>query len=121
MCNVVSTGAQVGKGMVLENRMINVGVLNNKLFFRAVRLVQQFAKTGEASGMYLAGVREYASMRVCEYRIMRVLRAWGIEHGEHSSTVMFPPLRLFMNYSSHSDVCLCDQPVSRCCSRFTAT
>lgn len=40
------TGVLVGEplqGCVYTNRMINVGVLNNKLYFRAINLVRQFA------------------------------------------------------------------------------
>lgn len=41
--NAVSTGAQVMKGMVYQNHMINVGPTNAKIFDRCVRLISRFA------------------------------------------------------------------------------
>ncbi len=41
--NAVSTGAQVMKGMVYSNHMINVGPTNAKIYDRCVRLVSRFA------------------------------------------------------------------------------
>lgn len=43
-CNVISTGAHILKGKVYENFMIDVKVSNNKLFHRAVSLVQKFGE-----------------------------------------------------------------------------
>jgi N-acetylmuramic acid 6-phosphate (MurNAc-6-P) etherase len=40
--NVISTGAHILKGKVYQNFMIDVKVRNNKLFHRAVSLVQKF-------------------------------------------------------------------------------
>jgi len=42
--NAVSTGAQVMKGMVYQNHMINVGPTNAKIFDRCVRLISRFAR-----------------------------------------------------------------------------
>lgn len=46
--NALSTGAQVIKGMVYSNRMINVGVLNNKLYFRSIALVAMLVGCSKA-------------------------------------------------------------------------
>jgi len=46
--NAVSTLGQVSKGMVYRNKMVNVGVLNNKLFFRSQRLICEFACVSQA-------------------------------------------------------------------------
>ena len=37
------------QGAVYTNRMINVGVLNNKLFFRSVALISMFSGASEAA------------------------------------------------------------------------
>lgn len=47
--NATSTIAQVGSGKVLHNTMVNVGVLNDKLFQRCTRIVSQFAGADEAT------------------------------------------------------------------------
>lgn len=41
------------QGCVYTNRMINVGVLNNKLFYRAINLVKQFANVPYDTGALL--------------------------------------------------------------------
>ena len=46
---------RVHQGCVYTNRMINVGVLNNKLFFRAINLVRQFARADYETGEARAG------------------------------------------------------------------
>lgn len=47
--NAISTAACVVKGLVYSNRMINMGISNNKLFFRAVRIIQDVASVDEAT------------------------------------------------------------------------
>eukprot|EP00045_Choanoeca_perplexa_P017294 m.248304 g.248304 ORF g.248304 m.248304 type:complete len:562 (+) comp17501_c1_seq1:50-1735(+) len=42
--NAVSTGAYVRLGKVMNNRMIDLQVSNNKLFFRAIGIVETFSK-----------------------------------------------------------------------------
>ncbi|EDQ84679.1 uncharacterized protein MONBRDRAFT_12567 [Monosiga brevicollis MX1] len=44
LLNAISTGAYVRLGKVLGNRMIDLQVSNNKLFHRAVGIVQRFSK-----------------------------------------------------------------------------
>ncbi len=41
--NAISTGAQVMKGMVCRNHMINTGPTNNKIYHRCIRLISMFA------------------------------------------------------------------------------
>lgn len=40
--NAISTSAHVLNGMVLHNRMINVRVANDKLFYRSIGMIEQF-------------------------------------------------------------------------------
>jgi N-acetylmuramic acid 6-phosphate (MurNAc-6-P) etherase len=39
------------QGAVYTNRMINVGVLNNKLYFRAIDMVQMFSGASRSDGV----------------------------------------------------------------------
>ncbi|XP_060081243.1 glucokinase regulatory protein-like [Ylistrum balloti] len=43
VCNAVTTGAHVLKGKVFENVMVDLKVSNNKLFHRAVGIIQRFS------------------------------------------------------------------------------
>jgi N-acetylmuramic acid 6-phosphate (MurNAc-6-P) etherase len=45
--NAISTGAQIMKGMVCQNHMINTGPTNNKIYHRCIRLIMEFANVGE--------------------------------------------------------------------------
>jgi N-acetylmuramic acid 6-phosphate (MurNAc-6-P) etherase len=45
--NAISTGAQVMKGMVCRNHMINTGPTNNKIYHRCIRLISMFANVDE--------------------------------------------------------------------------
>jgi N-acetylmuramic acid 6-phosphate (MurNAc-6-P) etherase len=45
--NVISTGANVHYGMVRSNRMINLTVANNKLFYRSIGIIAAFAQCSE--------------------------------------------------------------------------
>jgi hypothetical protein len=47
VCNVISTGANVLKGVVLGNAMINLTLSNNKLFQRSVEIVARVAALPE--------------------------------------------------------------------------
>jgi N-acetylmuramic acid 6-phosphate (MurNAc-6-P) etherase len=40
--NAVSTGAHIAKGKILSNKMIDVQVSNTKLYYRAIRIIQDF-------------------------------------------------------------------------------
>jgi N-acetylmuramic acid 6-phosphate etherase len=44
MCNGVSTGAQILKGLVFGNRMIGTGPANNKIYHRCVDMIALFTK-----------------------------------------------------------------------------
>ena len=48
VANAVTTGAQVQKGFVYGNRMINVGPSNNKIYCRCVELISLIAKVPPA-------------------------------------------------------------------------
>jgi N-acetylmuramic acid 6-phosphate (MurNAc-6-P) etherase len=41
--NAISTGAQIMKGMVCQNHMINTGPTNNKIYHRCIRLISMFS------------------------------------------------------------------------------
>ena len=41
--NAVSTGAQVMKGTVFRNKMVNTGPTNDKIYHRCIRLIEEFA------------------------------------------------------------------------------
>ena len=47
LVNAITTGAHVLKGMTYGNRMINLKVSNNKLFFRAINIVSTIMKVSE--------------------------------------------------------------------------
>ncbi|CAD5113635.1 DgyrCDS2797 [Dimorphilus gyrociliatus] len=47
VCNALSTGAHIMKGKVYKNRMIDVRVSNNKLFFRSLNLIKTFGKCND--------------------------------------------------------------------------
>lgn len=47
LLNGISTAGHVLSGTVLHNRMINVRVSNDKLFYRAIGMIQQFGKVDE--------------------------------------------------------------------------
>jgi len=56
--NAISTAACIVKGLVFSNRMINMGVSNNKLFFRAIRIIQGVTDVdaGTARGCLLSAI-----------------------------------------------------------------
>ncbi|OWF47883.1 glucokinase regulatory protein-like [Mizuhopecten yessoensis] len=47
VCNAVTTGAHVLKGKVFQNIMVDLKVSNNKLFHRAVGIIQRFSSLCE--------------------------------------------------------------------------
>ncbi|KAI0207242.1 Glucokinase regulatory protein [Lamellibrachia satsuma] len=47
-CNIISTGAHIIRGKIYENVMIDVRVSNNKLFHRAIGIVQNLSQCSEA-------------------------------------------------------------------------
>ena len=49
--NAISTGAQVMKGMVCRNHMINTGPTNNKIYHRCIRLISMFANVDEKKAL----------------------------------------------------------------------
>ncbi|KAK2173445.1 hypothetical protein NP493_873g00014 [Ridgeia piscesae] len=46
-CNIISTGAHIIRGKIYENIMIDVRVSNNKLFHRAIGIVQKVSRCCE--------------------------------------------------------------------------
>jgi hypothetical protein len=42
--NAITTGAHVKRGVIYMNRMVNVGITNQKLFHRAVKIVQVWGR-----------------------------------------------------------------------------
>jgi hypothetical protein len=46
--NAVTTGAHIKKGVIFSNRMINVGITNQKLFHRALSIVQSVSQCSSA-------------------------------------------------------------------------
>jgi len=42
--NSISTGAQIQKGRVFKNTMINVGPTNNKLFYRCIGIIEKLTE-----------------------------------------------------------------------------
>ncbi len=60
--NAVSTCAHVIKGAVFGNRMVNLGVSNQKLFYRAVTIVQDVARAPqEVDDISRLGLKHYFS------------------------------------------------------------
>ncbi|XP_066274022.1 glucokinase regulatory protein-like [Branchiostoma lanceolatum] len=49
VCNSVSTGAHIMVGKVFQNFMVDVQIRNNKLFYRAIRIVQHLSDCSDAA------------------------------------------------------------------------
>jgi hypothetical protein len=51
VCNAITTGAHILAGKVYQNRMIDLNISNNKLFYRTIGIVKDIARVDEATAL----------------------------------------------------------------------
>ncbi len=115
--NAVTTLAQVGKGMVLSNKMVNVGVLNNKLFYRSLRLIGEFAQVS-AEAAHTALLRSIYDMEDTEipHSVHGAAISAHIKAATGKSNVVPRAMLLASGHASnlaHADQLLAQEPVLR--------